>query len=217
MSKFEQLKEKIILIHEEAARQKAAEEEALLKKQEEQRQALERELALKKLVEDNWRFAREDILETLNELNREVLEGRGKVMEQKQKNTGVHTHSFSRDISGGDSPSGATMIETYTYKATADVIDLRVETLGKISVFRLNDYREGDCNGKNFSSILYEEEKRKVFIGIFTSGMKYEILCPECEGVISLSLTQAPGDLNKQIEGAISEKLIALHERAVLW
>lgn len=223
--------------HEEAARKKAV----FLRKQEEERQRKEeerqREVTEQKLVDKNWSLVKRGVLEFFGELNREVLDGKGKIGKwRRNETTGLH-HHLGVEGNRGTSWTGLS-VNVDKHETFLDLVELNIRGLGKIVVFRPIGYRVVTGNypmkgydgwGFQFSTTFQERSSeyysakeikmgRNVYAGFLTHADEYQVLCPECtrfeEGVVSL--TEPLADLNKKVRNAISDQLVNLHKEALL-
>lgn len=227
MSRIEQLRKRLASIHEEANRQEAARKETLRQAEEEKKRELEAEWKEQKLVDKNWSLAKLQVLNFFQELNRDLLDGKGKVVRWEKKKTGNHLHSYEYYAGREGGPHGYNTA-TYSYWVFGEFAELQVANLGKIVVSRPIKYQKGGCNERDFSPM--PGAKSWVYIGIFTSAMKEKVVymnderpayprelpCPKCENVSKVELTLPLDEITDQLKEVISEKLVILHEETLL-
>lgn len=205
MSGIEQLKEKIASVRQGIADEKTAEEEAKIHAAEERRRELEKEAKMDKLVEENWQIARKTALEFFQEINREILNGRGKITEGKQ-DLRIHHHSYEY-WQGLDIGMCRGFFMT---RCSTDAVELYTPDFGPITFFRPVKYEEAGEETRIWREKLTTE--RMVFIG---RGAE-EPLCPTCndENFSKVLLWDSPIEVTDQTREGISTTLAALIYKA---
>ena len=242
MSRIEQLKKKFASVHEEAARQEAArkqaQQEAAEEAAEKERCELEAKLAERKLADENWPLVKEKTVAFLHELNREMLNSRGKVFERVGR-ISDHEHVEVEGMGGRD----GRYLYFYLFRGRTDAVELKIDNIGSLVVFRpvkVESCHVGSGNSpaeriivrgfKNDVTDSYDGIYVKFFLESFLErkrqekrnffereiAKKRDFFCPLCFGRATLSLACPLEEITCKLKDQISEKFIALQEAALL-
>lgn len=203
MSRIEQLRRKLTSVREEAMRQEATGKEALRQAEEQKKRKLEAEAAEKKLIEENWQLAKDTTLEFFQEINREILNGRGRITKGRCETVHEHHYKASENI---HEPFVTVYFQT---RCSTNNLNLCIPGLVLVSLFRVVEYGTANKSAeRGFSNTGEWGKKRRVYIGYgYKIGDEVrDTFCPNCVGISSVSLNSPAEKIVSQVEEAISEQ-----------
>lgn len=161
MNKFEQLREELTKIKQEAAQREAAKKVALLENEKRIATEQAKELETQKIIKENWKVVKEQTLRVFQEINNKVLASKGTIAGWR-KEKARHYH-YRMESSGGydDQPitssAGYALCQDHT-----EVADLTIKGVGKLFVFRILQNKMSSCGGYPFNEIPLGELGKKI-------------------------------------------------------
>lgn len=211
MSKSEQLRAELERIKQEAAQREAA-------KLAQQRAAEHEKIERARLVESNWSLSKSEIIKVLCELNRTVLDSKGKIEDWKQVSYN-HVHGHEVQYDGGSS------MDYDRYQGEMVRAGLKIPEIGGIFFIKslrclMSKYEDSTPLSlllfppKHYS--ISEHYADKIYIALGDEGPRqnweYESPCPECAGT-SFSLDLQPERVKVIIEDSAVTYLEALFSK----
>lgn len=158
-----------------------------------------------KLADKRWYFVRRHVLDVFSETIHKILREEGKVIDWEMGHTGMHLHPFDSE-------------KEKAYRAHIELAQLKIQNIGRLIVFR--PFRFEEFDGENWSSEGLEETRKRFYIGFIPRKEDWTLnkICPKCEGLTELEILRprALDKLGEETRKVILEKLVALHEKALL-
>lgn len=216
MSKFEQLRTELERIKQEAVQREAIK---LGQQRTDEHEKIERA----RLIESNWSLSQGEIIKVLHELNRTVLDSKGKIENWKQVSySHVHGHEIQYD--------GGSSINYCRYQGEMVRAGLKIPEIGGIFFIKSlhcqvsRSYEDGTPVSLLFFPQKYSSYSEyyadKIYVAIYVARIHkgprqtwgYENPCPECTGT-SFPLDLQPEEIKDKIEKEATTSLKALFSK----
>jgi hypothetical protein len=213
--KISSAKNEILLIQTEAKKRASLEELTKRKIEETKIAKKNKEIANQALADRNWQGLKPLLLNSLNTINKNLLDGKGSVSKWENVRTEKHSHKY--EVSSRDE-----VYETYqhyveTHFFDAEVASLGINNIGAIRIFRLfteYKYKVRSSEDHPIGKVIAKEDCRsKVFYINIGENIDY------LDKLNSLSLLFNPSETGKNllnIEEKIVEKIVKLHKETLL-
>jgi len=209
MSKYEQLKQVVNQVKQEAARKRVETERFQLEQKQKrlsEQQAQEDHL---RRCKENWPAVREHIVQTFQDINEEALGHQGIIVPWRRVKT-RHNHTEVVDSPGRGSPGSFRF--DFRYVVKSEIAELNLGSAGKITAIKelRSTYKAKErLDMERFPPIINNEPSDLVIIGL---SDRQETLCKHCFSFRyeSIHLDAQPEEILAKVERLVSKKVESL-------
>lgn len=225
MSELEKTRQQIEEIKRQAEERKLAQEKEKLSQEEKERKRIEAERTLKQVCWEKFLAVKDSVPKLLEAVNRELLDGKGKVMSWKKTSTKAHRHDAKTE-SGCDSSDlheslglvmGVSSPELNNHKSEQLESSLHIPGIGSIVVFcPLNTQWGADTKERMGWKVVWNEPRAeratlRVVHKSLTDTEQY--VCSTMGQAIPLDIPE--DKVLEQLEESILHQVVCLHEKAL--